>query len=176
MNDDYKTLRNLFLGLCLLKKGPKDLPESKALLQMAGFIYFISGTILISTDAPLVDALAQAFIEALLVALFVYGLTQFFSVPHRFTQAITAIYGSGAIITALSLPSAFLLQLQATNAEAARFSGLILLLIVCWSFVVMAHIIRETIQKNLATSLLLTFCYLYLSYQVINVLYPIEAL
>jgi len=176
MNDDYKTLRNLFLGLCLLKKSPKDLPESKALLQMSGFIYFIAGAILISSDATLVEALAQAFIEALLVALFVYGLTQFFSVPYRFTQAITAIYGSGTIITALSIPFVFWLQLQATNVESTGFSGLILLLIVCWSFVVMAHIIRETIQKNLAISLLLTFCYLYLSYQVINVLYPVEAL
>jgi len=176
MNDDYKTLKNLFLGLCILKNSPKDLPESKALLQISGFLYFIAGAVLIFSGATLVEAVAQSFIEAVLVALFVYGLTQFFSVPYRFTQAVTAIYGSGAIITVVSTPFIFSLQAQATNTESTGFSGLILLLIVCWSIVVMAHIIRETIQKNLATSLLLTFCYLYLSYQVINVLYPVEAL
>ncbi|ORU91889.1 MAG: hypothetical protein A6F70_00970 [Cycloclasticus sp. symbiont of Bathymodiolus heckerae] len=176
MNNDYKVLLRLFLDLCLLKKGPKDVPDSKALLKLVFLSYFLAGTVLISSDGFMVNAIMQALIETVLVAIFIYALVTLFSVSHRFDQAITAIYGTGTLITSLSIPFIFWVQDLSNNDEPTGPAGLVVFLIVCWSFVVMAHIIRETIQKPLSVCLLLTFCYLYLSYQVINWLYPIEAL
>jgi hypothetical protein len=173
MNNDYKTLLKLFLNLCLIKAGPRDVPDSNNVLRIVFIAYFVSGTILISSEAVLFDAAVQAFIEAVLVGLFVYGLVNFFSVPQRFNQSIIAIYGSGALITTVSIPFIFWMQSLFNNDQTTGAVGLVVFLIVCWSFMVMAYIIRETIQKNLTTSLLLTFCYLYLSYQLINTLYPI---
>jgi len=176
MNDDYKTLLKVFLDICLIKKGPKHVPESTGLLKVTFFTYFMSGTLLLASDASLFDAIIQAFIEALLLGIFMYGLVAFFSVAHRFTQSMIAIYASGTLITTVSVPFVFWVVSLSKNDEPAGMGGLVVFLIVCWSFIVMASIIRETIKKSLSISLLLTFCYLYLSYQVISFVYPVNAL
>ena len=174
MNNDFKTLLRIFVDLCLIKKGPQDVPDSSVLLKAVFFIYFLSGTLLLSSSVALSEAVAQSFIETLLLGFFVYLLLTFFAVKNRFNQSVTAIYGSGALITTLSVPFVFLMG-SMTNSEGSTGAvGLIVFLIVCWSFVVLANIIRETIQKSLGICLLLTFCYLYLSYQVIQLIYPVE--
>lgn len=174
MNNEFKTLLRIFVDLCLIRKGPQDLPDSNALLKVVFFIYFISGSLLLSSSMELAEAVVQSCIETLLLGLFMYLLVSFFAVKNRFNQSVTAIYGSGALITTFSAPFVFLMGNMAKNDGSTGAVGLIVFLIVCWSFIVMANIIRETIQKSLGISLLLTFCYLYLSYQVIQTVYPIE--
>lgn len=176
MNRDYKTLARLFFDICLLKKGPQDVPDSSDVRITVFISYLLAGSVLISSGLSWSDALYQSIIETLLVALFIYVLLLFFSLPHRFKQAITAIYGSGTLITTLSIPFVFWLAALIKNEASTGVAGLAVFLIVCWSFVVMGHIIRETIQKSMAFSLLLTFCYLYLSYQVINMISPVAEL
>ncbi|MBL4744373.1 MAG: hypothetical protein JKX87_07070 [Cycloclasticus sp.] len=172
---DYKTMLRLFIDICLMKRSASDVPDSKFLLRGAFLTYALSGTILLLNNAVFLDAVIQALAETVLLAVFVYGLTLFFSVPNRFSQSITAIYGSGALITVLSTPFAYWIELLAENDESTGLVGLVLFLIVCWSFIVMGNIIRETIQKSMTASLLLTFCYLYASYQLISFLYPVAA-
>ncbi|HIF17712.1 MAG TPA: hypothetical protein EYG50_08425 [Cycloclasticus sp.] len=174
MANDYKMLLRLFLDLCLIKKGPQDVPDNTMLMKIVFFTYFMSGTVLLSGNIPIIDAVIQALIDTVLIGLFMYVLVSFFSVPNRFNQSLIAIYGSGALITVFSTPFIFWVQTLSNNEQPTGAAGLVVFLIVCWSFVVMANIIRETIRKNLSTCLLLTFCYLYLSYQLINMLYPIE--
>lgn len=176
MNKDYKILARLFFDICLLKKGPQDVPDSSDVQIMVFMTYLLAGSVLISSGLPWSDALYQSIIETLLVAIFMYVLLLFFSLPNRFKQSITAIYGSGTLITVLSIPFIFWLDTLIKSESSTGVAGLAVFLIVCWSFVVMGHIIRETIQKSLAISLLLTFCYLYLSYQVIHLVFPIAEL
>jgi hypothetical protein len=173
MNNDFKTWLRIFFDLCLIKKSPKDVPESRVLLKTVFFAYFLAGVTLLSSSMDWADAIGQSFIESCLVGLFVYMLTSFFSVPNRFVQSVTAVYGSSALITFFSVPFIYWVENLSRNDEPTGAGGLVVFLIVCWSFVVMANIIRETIQKSFGISLLLTFCYLYLSYQVISLVYPI---
>ena len=175
VNYDFKKLLILFFDLCLIKKGPRDVPESSVLLKAVFFAYFLAGAILLSSANELLVAAIKAFIETVLVGLFMYLLVSFFSVPNRFNQSISAVYGSGAIITIISAPFIFGMKDLVQNQQQTGLSGLLVFLIVCWGFIVMANIIRETIQKSLSVSLLLTFCYFYLSYQSISLFYPIEA-
>ncbi len=174
MNNDFKTLLRIFVDLCLIKKGPKDVPESAVLLKMVFFIYFLSGTLLLSSSIGLIDAIIQSFLETVLVGLFMYVLVSFFQVKNRFNQAVTAIYGSGALMTLLSVPYIFWMDGLVKNENPIGVIGLVVFFIVIWGFIVMANIIRETVQKSFSISLLLTFCYLYLSYQLINIAYPVE--
>jgi len=175
MNNDFKILLRIFVDLCLIKKGPQDVPDSIALLKVVFFIYFLSGTLLLSSSMEFSEAIVQSFIETLLLGLFIYLLVIFFAVKNRFNQSVIAIYGSGALITILSAPFVFLMGNMEKNDGSTGAVGLVVFLIVCWSFIVIANIIRETIQKSLGISLLLTFCYLYLSYQVIQIVYPVAA-
>lgn len=174
MNNDFKVLLRLFLDLCLIKKGPKDVPDSDVLLKVVFCLYFLAGTVLLSSSLTLSEALIQSLIEALLVGVFIYLLVSLFGVKNRFNQSVTAVYGSGAFITISSTPFIFWMGSLADSESSTGIVGVIVFLIVCWSFIVMANIIRETIQKSLSVSLLLTFCYLYVSYQLISMMYPVE--
>ncbi len=174
MANDYQMLLRLFLNLCLIKKGPQDIPKNTALLKGTFLCYLLSGSVLLSVDNSMIDAVLQAFIDAILLGVFMYGLLSFFSVLGRFNQSMTAMYGSGALITMVSAPIMFGFQSIAHNGQKLGVFGFVLAWLVVWNFVVMANIIRETIQKSLITSILLTFCYLYLSYQLIDALYPFE--
>jgi hypothetical protein len=174
MNNDFKTLLRIFVDLCLIKTGPKEVPDSEVLLKLVFLIYFLAGTLLLSSSMEFSEAVIQSFIETLLVGLFIYILAIFFAVKNRFNQSITAIYGSGALITIFSVPFVFMIENLTKQGGSTGVVGMIVFLIVCWSFIVMANIIREMIQKSFSISLLLTFCYLYLSYQVIQMVYPAE--
>ena len=176
MTTDYKTLLTLFFDICLLRKGPQSLPKSAGLQQLVLLIYFVSSALLIVLDASWDEALIQVLIEVLLLGLFVYVLVTLFSVPERFRQSISAMYGCGAIITIISMPFVYWAGSLTTDDPSMGMVGLGIFVVICWSFVVMAHIIRETLEKNLVVSLLLSFCYVYLSYQVISFMYPIESL
>ncbi|PHS73656.1 MAG: hypothetical protein COB22_00145 [Cycloclasticus sp.] len=173
MDGDYKTLLRLFINICLIKKGPRDIPESTTLLQTTFIAYLLSGMVLLSSANSIGEATVQALIETVLLGVFTYFLVVFFAFPHRFNQSVTAIYGSGALITSISIPFVFWLEALSKNGEQAGIAGLVVFLIVFWGFIVMANIIRETIQKQLSICLLLTFCYVYASYRVIDFVYPI---
>lgn len=173
MNNDFKRLCRLFIDICLFKKGPSQVPNSAALLRIVFFLYFVAGTLLLSQTVEFSEAMAQAFMETLLVGFFMYLLVSFFAVKNRFNQSVTALYGSGFLMTTMSLPFVLMMGDLTDNEASTGWLGLSVFMIVFWSFIVMAHIIRETIEKTFSVSLLLTFCYLYLSYQVIQVFRPL---
>mgnify|MGYP003387294525 FL=1 len=175
MKDDYKTLIRLLFDICLLKKGPQDLNLTEGIKKGVFICYLLAGTGLLSIDGPLDEAIIKAFIEALMLMFFMFSLLAFYSFPKRFGQSMTAIFGTGALLSVISLPFMLMLNVLHEKQSAAGLVGLAVFLLVCWSFAVMGHIIREATQTSLTLSLLLTFCYLYLSYQFINLIYPLAA-
>ena len=175
MKDDYKTLARLLFDICLLKKGPQDLSLTDSTKKLAIISYVFVGTVLLSIDGPLDEAFIKAFIEVLMLMLFMFALLTFYSLPKRFDQTITALLGTGALLSMISLPFMIWLADVQQNQSTVGLLGLIIFLLVCWSFAVMGHIIREATQTSLTLSLLLTFCYLFLSYQLINLIYPLGA-
>ena len=174
MNPYYKSLLVTILEICALKKGPRDIPESDVLQRQMLFLYVLVGciSILFGSQVSFLVAVGQAFLETFVLTVFIYLLLSSFSFAHRFKQVISAMYASGALISLVSLPFVYQIEVLSRNQQALGFLGWLVFIIMCWSFVVMAHIIRKAIQKNLGTCLLLTFCYIYLSYQIINRVYP----
>ncbi|MGB1701569.1 MAG: hypothetical protein ACPHFR_00460, partial [Cycloclasticus sp.] len=63
----------------MFKKGPSQVPNSAALLKMVFFLYFFAGTLLLSQTVEFSEAMAQAFMETLLVGFFMYLLVSFFA-------------------------------------------------------------------------------------------------
>ena len=174
MNPYYKSLLVTILGICTLKKGPQDIPESDILQRQALFIYLLVGcmSVFLGSELGFLIAAGQVFLETLFLTVFVYLLLSYFSFSSRFKQVISATYASGALISLVSLPFSYQVEQLSRTQQSLGLWGWMVFIIVCWSFVVMAHILRQAIQKNFSTCLLLTFCYIYLSYQLINLVYP----
>lgn len=172
MTNQYKSLWHIFWGICVFKKSPQDIVNSYALVKLAFIGYVTVGAILFFSSTPTTIAIVISFIETILLTGFVYLLLNFFTVSNRFIQTITALYGSGAIITSFSVPIVFYIDASVRHEQSAGIAGLLLLAVVCWSYTIMAHILHKAIDKSLGVSLLLTFCYLYLSYQFIKLIFP----
>jgi len=174
MNEDYSSLLRTICRVCLLSKGPRDVVESAYLQRAMLYCYLFAGScsIYFGSQVGLWTAVGQASLDALILTLFSYLLLAYFSLSNRFKQVMTALYASGALISMLSIPLVYRLELLSSKQQAVGLLGWLVFIIICWSFVVMAHILREAIQKHLTTCLLLTFCYIYLSYQLINFVYP----
>lgn len=175
MTNDYQALPRLFLNLCLIKKGPQDIPNNPALLKGAFLCYFLLGSVFMSVDKPVIDAVILSFIGAILLGVFMYGILNFFSLLDRYNQSLTAMYGTGALIAAVSTPIMYACQAIANGQKIGVF-GLVLSWLVVWSFAVMANIIHETIQKSFVITILLTVLYLYLSHSLVEVFNLVKAL
>lgn len=172
MTNQYKSLWHIFWGICVFKNGPQDVAISYSLIKWVFIGYVTVGAVLFFSSTPTTIAIVISFTETILLTGFVYLLLSLFAVSERFLQTITALYGTGAIITSLSVPIVFYIDESVRHEQSAGIAGLLLLAVVCWSYTIMAHILHKAIEKSLGVSLLLTFCYLYLSYKIISVIFP----
>jgi len=169
---DYKALFDNLMRICLFKASPKVLPDSSNLNIQLLVLYFISGVVLLSSSAAMGVAMIEALLEIILLIGFVYVALAFFNAPHRFNQTLSALFGTGLIFTSLSTPFVYINKVTREAENTAGFEGLFLLILFGWSVVVMVKILSDAISKSMLFSSLIIFCYLYLSYQVINTIYP----
>jgi len=70
--------------------------------------------------------------------------------PQRWPQTVTALFGTSAILTAISLPLA---ATGAGDGEPPLFTALASLAVFVWSFAVDAHIWRHALNTTYAAGL-----------------------
>jgi hypothetical protein len=154
-------LFNLFLDICLLRKGPQDVPASKALVKMCLLAYGFSGLLVLLTEAPAPVALLQILLDMVLLAGLLYlGLT-LSRHPKRFEQALSALTGTGSLIGLLALPLAIWIQGQRPDGDIALPSTLMFALMV-WSIAIIAHILRHAFETSIWLGALYALGYTFL--------------
>jgi glucose-6-phosphate-specific signal transduction histidine kinase len=172
MMNKYKSLGYVFWGICVFKKGPEDVPRFHSLTRLFFLIYVTAGAVVFMSSNEFDMAVLLSVMEAATLAGFVFVLLNFFSVPNRFAQVITALYGSGAIMTLLSAPLVYLIDASVRQEESADMARLLLLFVVLWSYTIMGYILHKGTEKPVGVSMLITFCYLYLSFQLLRMMFP----
>ncbi len=132
------------LDICLLRRGPQDLPYSTTLLVIAVALSGLLGyptmrALPPGTPTPGLDLiLAMAF-----GAGYLYLVLRFHGLATRFVQSATALFATDCVISGLSLP---LLELGGTESQATMLglTGLII-----WNLVIIAHILRNALDASL---------------------------
>jgi hypothetical protein len=101
-----KALWSLFWSVCLLRRGPADLPRSWALLLLVLVLDMALSISMQGLDKPslLRAGIGLVLIGAVLDALVLWALTLFKNVRTGFLQALTAIYGTDFMMSLLMLP------------------------------------------------------------------------
>ena len=161
-------LLSRFFDICLLRAGPQDLPASGFLLGMALAAYFVLDFIAFS----LVESPPQALMKSVLDLALFMGLTwavlRGYGAGGRFTQTATALLGTGVLIGAVSLPViGWLVRLQAEQAMEA-LPVLLWFMLLFWSIVVVAHILRHALSVSYAMGILYAVIYLLISITLVN--------
>lgn len=154
-----------FVDLCLLRKGPQDLPASSVLLGFAWMANLVVGILLVQTKGS--DP-SQAFTESLVDSLFMLAVLWLAlylqTLSARFLQSATALMGSGALLSLIALPIVSVVNSLPAGQEGGAWIGLLLIGLVIWSIVVMGHIIRHSFNLPIRVGIAFAFGYTLVSY------------
>lgn len=141
-------LPSRLLGILLLKDGPQDLPAGNAALLLAAGLYLAATGASLSlgegTDNP-IGVLALALLLPLILVRIVLGLR---GRPARWTQTLSALFGTSGLLSLLSLPLAGF-----SGSEPGPVVMVTSLVLFFWSFAVDGHIWRHALDTSFAVGL-----------------------
>lgn len=161
-----------YMELCLLSKGPQDLPYSIYLLRIVLVLYFITGVLSSLPSASFAQALMMMCVDMFILLLFCWMCLQLFRQLPRFNQMMTAILGTGSFFQLLAIPLMFYLEIARSRDVIVPELGFILLALISWNLAVYTHILRETFGIRLFAAFLLTLSYAIISIVSRQLLFP----
>jgi hypothetical protein len=168
-------LFKVFWAICRLKAGPQDLPDRRYLLVstvIAGIIIDSFATSIFIpklSDFEIVKTVA-IYNMSLLVA--IYVLLKLIGYAERGVQTVTAIAGSGLLISLVLLPG--LLVMNSAEEQVKSFA-LFILIDNVWRLAVNAHIFRHALSVSLLMAMILSVSYLLFGVLVADILLPAES-
>jgi len=161
-----------FWEICLLQKAPQDIPYSRGLFIILLLIGLLVDNLNLNLALPKVEPGYIVLVVSVHTVFFLGSLSALMTVmgyAARIFQTLTALLGTGVIISLLAMP--ILLAINYITQEQGYF-GLILLLLNIWSLVIMAHILRHALSVSFLLAGLFAFGYFMLSIKLVDFLLP----
>lgn len=156
-----------FLQIALRRRGPEDLPDSRFLLLLAGLAYVLAQAALAAPVYGSPPALARSLIlDLLLLCGCLWGLLRLAGHVSRYRQSLTAVFGTGALLSVCMLPFNYWLDLTIEPGKPALAPTIGLLAVVSWSLVVNGHIFSRALSRPFAAGLAISIAYFFLNYLV----------
>lgn len=159
-----------FFYICLMNKGPQDLPWSFGLLQAALLGYLISGVLSMLSAAPVDQALLVMLVDLGVMLAFGWLCLKAFHKSPRFIQMMTAMAGVGTAFQLIAWP----LMAYIDNQKEASAPGMsmLLLFVVGWNLAIYAHIFRESFNVRMLSAFVLTLTYAVITVSVRQLIFP----
>jgi len=162
----YSLIKLLF-DICLLQKGPQDIPVSTGLLTLliptyAGISFLI---LILSSDA--ITAILQVFVEVFLVLASCKVILSLAKKTERYQQTACALLATDSLISLFALPA--MASLIGQGSALAFFSIVSLML---WHWIVSGHIYSHALDQPFTFGLGVAFLYILASYQLMALIFP----
>ncbi len=141
-------LFRLYLDICLLRRGPQDVPAAPVLLWLTAVAYFMVG---VMVSRALYDVRTAVFLSALDMALSAGLLATILwsrGVFARWPQTFTALCGSQMLLN-LGLWPVFMWYVRVQSTPDALLPSLLSLAVWIWSVVVIGHVLRHALNMPL---------------------------
>jgi len=148
-----------FIDLCLFKTGPSDLPTSQSLLKITLLIYLIISIVINQIDSDWNMSLFISLTDVLFLMLSTMLLLKFRGFQSRYVQTLTALAGSGSCIAVIGLPIIWWFYQIEPEQQATSYVMLLMIALMFWSLMVMAHIFRQSLDIKAGTAAMLTIAY-----------------
>lgn len=167
------TLLRPFVEICLLRRGPQDLPPSPFLVYLALAAHAVSvGVQSLAIHSPL-TALLSGIVDTGVLAALTYSLLYVARRPARVPQTLAALAGSGALLGVLALvPTGWWFLARQGGADPGG-AWVLLLALVVWSLVVMGHVLRHALSTHLFAGLGLAAVFYWFAISVRETLFPV---
>jgi hypothetical protein len=169
VDSNLKALFNAAIELCLLRRGPQDLPASIHLLWLTTLLNMLAGVLmLMDGQSNIGRAIAQTLFELVMM----FG-TLFFALrmqgrSQRFIQSATALMLSGFLLGMLVLP-----LVSWVNQNHSIEAGMLFFAVFSWGIVVFGHILRHTFEFSLNIGLAIALFYTLLSGSLVALFFPV---
>ena len=158
----------LFFDICLLKKGPQDVPQSRFLFWLSLTLYGVVGFLMLRLSVGWLESLFQLLTGIILLLAFTAGILFLMGRKSRFLPVVTAMLGTDMILSFFALPVLGTI----TTGRMSLFSELVYLGLVIWSWLVMGHILRHALSVSLSFGMGLAFIYIFSTFQIMGLLFP----
>ena len=165
-------LMRIFWGICRLRFNPQDLPKEKYLLIYAVFTGIVIDSFSSSILIPKLsnsEIVQTVILYNLILLLAVYLLLKVVGFAERGMQTVTAIAGSGVLISLVLLPALIVVNTKANAAVAFAF---LILVDNIWRISVNAHIFRHALSIGLLMAMIVSVSYLLFGVLVADLLLP----
>ncbi len=169
-----KPLFKRFYEICLLRKGPQDLPASTFLLGLTLSVYLAMGTLLSSLNLAGWQSFLLVAVDSLILGGLAFLMLRMRHFPERFVQVFSALLGTGAFFELLALPLLFWQQqaidaFQGAAGDAGMgvfVSALVLWLCLFWNLIVIGHILRHALSTIMPVGMALAVAYMFISISI----------
>lgn len=159
-----KTLFNI----CLLKKGPEDLPSQSDLMFVLLVLNLAISIWLGSVIHESQLAILLSIVGVIFSLVFVKVLLR--KKPERFVQTFCAMLGAAIIIDIVSIPIMYPLLSEALNESVTLIYSLLALAIYAWFVAVYGFIFSRAISSALGYGISISVGYVLLSYMIFELL------
>ena len=146
-----------YLLMCLLLSSPERLPYNSSIVLLTGFLYYLVGLMLVDAAHGYELVCAQITLELFMLGLITYvGLNLRNSLP-RFKQTFSALIGTNAIITALTIP-AYRFAIDSSNVDDNMLIY-VTLVFLTWNLAVLSLIFKRSFDISTQLSAMISFAY-----------------
>lgn len=158
-----------FLQIVLRRRGPEDLPDSRFLLLAAGISYVISQCLLVVPVYKAVLPLARVLaVDLAVLCGFLWVLLRLADHVPRYRQTLTALFGTGAVLSVCMLPFYYWIYVAGPDAKGMFWPQLGMLAVISWSLLVNGHIFSRALSAPLAAGLAVSVGYFFLNFLVVS--------
>ena len=155
--------------LCFLKVAPQDAPSSSNAYYISVVSYFLVGAFVISVNQSMLTGLFLSGIQTALLMFLANLVLWIKKTPERYHQTMTALCSTGAIIGLIALPIMSYIATSGTagvDSDSLSFGFLVWLVLILWETIVIAHILKHSMDIPMIAGLSASFVYMYLSFAI----------
>lgn len=166
MPADLNRLVTPFWEICLLRRGPQDIPGSRFLLNVVVTSYFVLGVgiNLVGFDVAEACVLSIAMTALLLMSLKVLLLIRGFN--ERFPQTAIALMGASVILFVPAFALRIWFHIIGTSNIQSNVAGYIWVGLFVWELFISAHILRHALNTRLLAGFFVSIIYVFLEFRV----------
>jgi hypothetical protein len=167
-----QALLTVFWDIALWRRGPRDLPPSRALLAVTALLYVATSAIqsLLIDGATL--AVARGLADLAFTAAVFWLCLAIGRRGHRLQQTLIAVFGTGTLVSLPMIAVFMAADAVGPDGPVAGAIKLLLLPLLIWGLAVLAHIVRRALEAPLVTGVAVATTYYLVGYLLIERLLP----
>ena len=156
MTASLSNLLRTYIEICRMRLGPQDLPYSSNVLLITVGLYCLGSYAVALLILPADLAAIATILDLLLLTLFTAILLSLAGLGNRSVQTLTALAGTGLVMSALAFPIVSWSALAGGHGPVFAIAEVLRAALLIWSLLVTAHIYRHALSRSYGFGILAT--------------------